>query len=325
MTIKEVLENVVFEYPKVNQDSFKGHSFASYFRNTIPGLLESSFHLDDIYKVKASAGNGAWAKVPWIAIFNRLVTESVTSGFYCVYLFCVDCSGVYLSLNQGIADKRNQYGLGVSREMLRDNAKYLRELLGEKVFEDFSDPLNLKLEHIPKETTTRRLGLAYEAGNIGSKYYPASEIPDNETLKKHFSKLIDIYFNLFEKFTLDDYSQTLNETQDKWFEDPRKQSLHQVTERNRSLSARVKKLQGYTCKACGFNFENIYGDIGKGFIEAHHLIPISNLEKAKIKLDPIQDFTVLCSNCHRMIHRMKPVPSLKDFQERVLRRNIIPR
>jgi hypothetical protein len=36
MTLKDVLEKVVLEYPGVGKDSFKGHPFASYFRNTIP-------------------------------------------------------------------------------------------------------------------------------------------------------------------------------------------------------------------------------------------------------------------------------------------------
>ncbi|WP_445300041.1 MrcB family domain-containing protein [Microcoleus sp. AT3-A2] len=80
--------------------------------NVVPKSIIASLELPEIYSVKASAGNGSWAKVPWIAIFNKLVTESVQSGFYCVYLFRAEFSGVYLSLNQGIADKRNKFGLG---------------------------------------------------------------------------------------------------------------------------------------------------------------------------------------------------------------------
>ncbi|WP_445243015.1 MULTISPECIES: MrcB family domain-containing protein [unclassified Microcoleus] len=38
--------------------------------------------LPEIYSVKASAGKDSWAKVPWIAIFNNLVTESFQSWFY---------------------------------------------------------------------------------------------------------------------------------------------------------------------------------------------------------------------------------------------------
>jgi DNA-binding MarR family transcriptional regulator len=61
------------------------------------------------------------------------------------------------------------------------------------------------------------------------------------------------------------------------------------------------------CHCCSFDFEDFYGtNIGKGFIEIHHVKPIfkfedvditSTLEKAIDNLIPV------CSNCHRMIHR----------------------
>lgn len=58
------------------------------------------------------------------------------------------------------------------------------------------------------------------------------------------------------------------------------------------------------CEVCGFDFENIYGELGKDFIEAHHLKPISQMtdnEKTKV-----EDILMVCSNCHSMIHRKKP-------------------
>ncbi len=314
MVLKHWLEKVVLEYPEASKDSFTGHPFASYFRKTIPKSIESFLHLPDMYSIKASAGNGAWAKVPWIAIFNKLVTETVTSGFYCVYFFPVDGSGVYLSLNQGIADIRDDCGLPGSRNMVRNQAIFFRDTLGEEAIKDFSDSLDLKLTFISKKDA-RRLGQAYEAGNIASKFYPRNEIPDDEVLTDDLNKLLEIYFTLFEKLYLINDIQNSAQKEDEWFEDLTKYRIHRVTERNQSLSKRVKQLQGYICKACDFNFEARYGEVGKEFIEAHHTVPISSLSKAKIKLDPIQDFTVLCSNCHRMIHRIKPTPTLEEFKK----------
>jgi predicted HNH restriction endonuclease len=46
------------------------------------------------------------------------------------------------------------------------------------------------------------------------------------------------------------------------------------------------------------------GKRGAGFIEVHHLRPVSRLERKTI-IDPRKDMTVVCSNCHRMIHRRK--------------------
>ncbi len=101
MALRESLEKIMFEYPLVSNDNFNGHSFASYVRNVVPKSISASLELPEIYRVKASAGNGSWAKVPWIAIFNKLVTESVMSGFYCVYLFRADFSGfIFLSIKE---------------------------------------------------------------------------------------------------------------------------------------------------------------------------------------------------------------------------------
>ena len=115
-----------------------------------------------------------------------------------------------------------------------------------------------------------------------------------------------------------DDSISLDEQEKEWTEDLRKYRTHKTLERNGKLVKRVKQIQGYSCSACGFNFEEVYGEIGKDFIEAHHSIPISSLKRDKIRLDPVQDFTVLCSNCHRMIHRINPVPTLEEFK-RLLR------
>ncbi|MEG4057650.1 MULTISPECIES: MrcB family domain-containing protein [unclassified Microcoleus] len=130
MALRDSLKKIILEYPLISNDNFKGHSFASYVKNVVPKSISASLELPEIYSVKGSAGNGSWVKVPWIAIFNKLVTESVQSGLYCVYLFRADFSGVYLSLNQGIADQRKKFGLGKSRDMVRDQGCFILRKIG---------------------------------------------------------------------------------------------------------------------------------------------------------------------------------------------------
>lgn len=78
-------------------------------------------------------------------------------------------------------------------------------------------------------------------------------------------------------------------------------------ERNPVLRAAAIKLHGTTCKACGFNFARAYGERGKDYIEVHHLVPISTyVEPTTVSAE--NDLTVLCSNCHRMVHRKKEKP-----------------
>ncbi len=69
---------------------------------------------------------------------------------------------------------------------------------------------------------------------------------------------------------------------------------------------------GYTCFICGFNFENIYGAVGKDYIHVHHL---TQIEAGSRKTDPINDLRPVCPNCHAMIHRSKDAYSIEAVKE----------
>lgn len=83
-------------------------------------------------------------------------------------------------------------------------------------------------------------------------------------------------------------------------------------------SARNRKnailIHGLNCQACGFNFEKKYGELGKKFIEVHHLIPLYVENNDRI-VNPETDLVCLCSNCHRMIHRINNVDYDKTLTE----------
>lgn len=75
-------------------------------------------------------------------------------------------------------------------------------------------------------------------------------------------------------------------------------------ERNAINRRKAIEIHGTTCLVCGFNFENVYGDRGKDFIEIHHLRPLSTVRE-EVVIDPQTDLAPVCANCHRMIHRNK--------------------
>jgi predicted HNH restriction endonuclease len=92
------------------------------------------------------------------------------------------------------------------------------------------------------------------------------------------------------------------ELENEYFEGQKKSRLSSFYERNPKLRLAAIKIHGLSCKVCGFDFKDFYGGHGAGFIEVHHLKPVSTLE-ASTKLSPENDMTVVCSNCHRMLHR----------------------
>ncbi|OHX50689.1 HNH endonuclease [Cytobacillus oceanisediminis] len=73
-------------------------------------------------------------------------------------------------------------------------------------------------------------------------------------------------------------------------------------------------IHGYICKACKFNFEEKYGDIGKGFIHVHHIVPVSKLD-SNYEVNPKTDLIPLCPNCHAMIHKRNPPYSIEELKD----------
>ena len=100
-----------------------------------------------------------------------------------------------------------------------------------------------------------------------------------------------------------------------------------ITQRNRSNKLREIAINEFKkqhngslfCVACGFDFLKTYGEIGKDFIEIHHLQPMHLMdiegEQATIE-EALENLKTVCSNCHRMIHRVKEkMLSIEEVQE----------
>ena len=77
-----------------------------------------------------------------------------------------------------------------------------------------------------------------------------------------------------------------------------------VYERDPKVREAAIKIHGTTCKACDFNFAEVYGQHGAGYIQVHHLRPLSDGPGERI-VNPETDLIVLCANCHVMVHRKK--------------------
>lgn len=71
---------------------------------------------------------------------------------------------------------------------------------------------------------------------------------------------------------------------------------------------------GSACQACGLSFLDVYGELGEGYIEVHHCIPVSKMG-GEYFVDPVMDLIPVCSNCHSMIHRKDPPIALESLQE----------
>jgi hypothetical protein len=89
MALREVLERISNEY-SMRAQPYESHPTAEYIRNVataeFQGVLAGANQ--DLVAL-GSPDRGNWAAAPWIAIFDPLVTDSATRGYYVVYLFHV--------------------------------------------------------------------------------------------------------------------------------------------------------------------------------------------------------------------------------------------
>lgn len=93
--------------------------------------------------------------------------------------------------------------------------------------------------------------------------------------------------------------------------------LHKVRERDKEIVRRKKEQvmarNGIlACEACVFSFEEYYGEMGAGFIECHHRVPLSQFKVEK--RTSLEDLALVCSNCHRMLHKRIDTLSVDDLR-----------
>ncbi|MFL7025216.1 HNH endonuclease [Enterovibrio norvegicus] len=94
-------------------------------------------------------------------------------------------------------------------------------------------------------------------------------------------------------------------------------SIKQVTinayERNPKARAACIAEHKAICQVCNFDFEAIYGAIGKGFIHIHHKVDLATIGKS-YQVDPINDLIPVCPNCHAMLHTEEPAMDIEKLK-----------
>jgi predicted HNH restriction endonuclease len=147
------------------------------------------------------------------------------------------------------------------------------------------------------------------------KYIKDEILKNSNIIKIKNSTIFEISENEYEKIlklwgatlTNDDQQEKLEEEVSYLTNEAiKKLTIHTKNERDSKLRKlaveHFLKIYGKVyCELCGFDFEEKYGEIGRGFIEVHHYHPISQLEtEQKYGIEALR---LLCANCHRMVHR----------------------
>lgn len=86
--------------------------------------------------------------------------------------------------------------------------------------------------------------------------------------------------------------------------------------RRRKLDETKRRGLPIACEVCRFDFSQTYGSYGLDYIECHHRTPLHVTGETQTKL---ADLALVCSNCHRVIHRTRnwlTVEELKNLVEK---------
>lgn len=319
--IKEALEKLINEFPTYYVKEvfpFQNSPLADFIRQELPAIFSREFNQFPTLVWRASPGLAQWADAPWIAAFNPLVAETAQDGYYPVFLFTTSLDKIYLSLNQGMTKVREELGDKAGRSALAHRAEILRRRLHPD-YQDagfLSDPIDLQA----RGPNTRQA--YYEPGHAFGKTYYSNHIPTDNELRADISNMLRLYALAFSRggiseLDLEDLAPDPSmDGLDFTVEEKKKYKYHKTVERNPKLSREAKRIHGYTCQVCNFNFQEGYGAIGENFIEAHHKTPIANVPDDQfVKWSAQNDFAVVCSNCHSMLHRKN---ALHDFNAFVI-------
>lgn len=323
--IRDCFIKIFDKYLQEKEASFAKNPLGQFIRNEVPEVIKYKIDLDiNKYKIVGSCGQGGWAAVPWIAIFDRDITESAQGGYYLVYLFDEKMNKVYLSLNQGWTFYKKTFGKKEGSKNIEKVSKKLRDKL-----------LILKERHY-KNLTKIYLGngdLAegYELGHICGVEYNLQNLPNENILINDLVNMLNIYLELKHSLYINDFEEIVNGyvLDDKYFISDENQLNFQIQEcipeenikiePKKRLSPRISERgkiwprdPGISKKAIiEANFLCEYDSSHKSFtsesskrqyMEAHHLIPLNFQDEFENSLDVIGNIVSLCPNCHRKIH-----------------------
>ena len=97
-------------------------------------------------------------------------------------------------------------------------------------------------------------------------------------------------------------SESIGSTDEIFSEGLRTTTKSTTVQRNQEARQKCLVEYGLSCAVCNFNFNEVYGSHGFGYIHVHHLNPVAATD-GEYEINPKQDLRPVCPNCHAMLHR----------------------
>lgn len=304
--MKSALQTWVTTYPAdraANLPTKRGSASNTAIMETVPEALREQLVYGDRFTVQGSNGSGNWAEISWVAVVDSAISTSTQEGFYPTYLLSADGKRLVLSIQQGSNLLGQELGKRPAMAELKRRAAMMLERAPKSV-----GRLNTQAINLGAKPSHRHAPL-FEAGHVLGRTYDAADLPEDNELIDDFRTIVQAHVTIAANGGTTPIENIVSTAKSEGLENEalpyvKRYNLHRVAERNNTHSKRVKAHYPDVCMGCDTDYSSIYGDAGKSMLDAHHLTAIANLAEDEKARFTVEDFAVLCPNCHRIIHRL---------------------
>lgn len=142
-------------------------------------------------KAEGKDNQGQMSRIPWVRWFSKSRSPSATAGWYVVYLFHPDGSGVSLCLSHGSTQIVGTGFVNRSEAEVAELMNWAASVLGSEFESDPGVRLGIELG-------TFDLARGYERTTVASKFYPNGRIPDDSVLFADLVRFLKPLAKLYE-------------------------------------------------------------------------------------------------------------------------------
>lgn len=195
MALRDLIEQIAADWPTYHQKETVESDDPVFEMITVqfPHALQPYVAAEDTIVVEGSSGRGNITAAPWIALFDRRLTTSATTGYYVVYLFSTDMSAVTLTLAFGTTQFEAQFG-GPAKAFprMRAAASRLQEMFNHLIPADLArGPIDLAASR------RQKLHYAYQQATILScPPYRIGALPDEARFVSDLQTLVRLYVQI---------------------------------------------------------------------------------------------------------------------------------
>lgn len=222
--------------------------------------------------------------------------------------------------------------IALLRDLLQPSGEDLAQLNGRN-----DDKFSQKVRNLVSHRTLERLGFATYPHDVKSGIHRITDA--GKALV--FAQSATIEYLLGNDFGYDDVKQSFADIAEN-VQTHRRILVYDENVLIEEGSKRIKEAQTYerskllrnyavdhytvdghiACIVCTFDFLEVYGEIGRGYVEIHHQKSVFQYEDedmAMFMAKALDNVVPVCANCHRMIHRKRSAPlTVADLQLRLL-------